>query len=124
MLNPSEEVDNLIAQNHDWRGATLAKIRKIIFEVDPKIAEEWKWMGSPVWSLDGIICVGNIFKNSVNLVFPNGAVLSDPDKLFNAGLGGNKWRSIDFSSGDRIKEASLKALVRDAISHNQSKKEK
>jgi hypothetical protein len=89
--------------------------------VDPEIVEEWKWMGSPVWSLNGIICVGNIFKNRVKLVFNDGAALSDPDNLFNAGLTGNKWRAIDVSEGDHIEEASLKALVRAAISHNQSK---
>jgi len=68
-MNPSEEIDNLIAQNQDWRGATLAKLRKTILEVDPEIVEEWKWRGAPVWSLNGIICVGNIFKNKVQLVF-------------------------------------------------------
>ena len=93
-MNPSEEIDNLIAQNQDWRGATLAKLRGTILEVDPEIIEEWKWMGSPVWSLNGIICVGNIFKNKVQLVFMNGAALSDPDRLFNAGLEGNKRRAI------------------------------
>lgn len=85
-MNPSEEIDNLIAQNRDWRGATLAKLRKTILEVDPEIIEEWKWMGAPVWSLNGIICVGNIFKNKVKLVFMDGAALTDPDKLFNAEL--------------------------------------
>jgi hypothetical protein len=120
-MNPTEEIDNLIAQNQDWRGATLAKLRKTILEVDPEIIEEWKWMGSPVWSLNGIICVGNIFKNRVKLVFNDGAALSDPDKLFNAGLAGNKWRAIDVSEGDHIDEGSLKTLVRAAISYNQSK---
>ena len=81
-------------------------------------------MGSPVWSLNGIICVGNIFKNRVKLVFNDGAALNDPDKLFNAGLAGNKWRAIDVSEGDQIDEGSLKTLVRAAISHNQSKKKK
>ncbi len=123
-MNPSEEIDNLIAQNQDWRGTTLAKLRKTILEVDPEIIEEWKWMGSPVWSLNGIICVGNIFKNRVKLVFNDGAALSDPDKLFNAGLAGNKWRAIDVSEGDHIDEGSLKTLVRAAISYNQSKGKK
>ena len=123
-MKPSEEIDNLIAQNQDWRGATLAKLRKTILEVDPEIIEEWKWMGSPVWSLNGIICVGNIFKNRVKLVFNDGAALNDPDTLFNAGLAGNKWRAIDVSEGDQIDEGSLKTLVRAAISHNQSKKKK
>ena len=123
-MNSSEEIDNLIAQNQDWRGATLAKLRKTILEVDPEIIEEWKWMGSPVWSLNGIICVGNIFKNKVQLVFMNGAALSDPDRLFNAGLEGNKRRAIDVNEGDHIEEGSLKTLVRAAISYNQAKKKK
>ena len=123
-MNPSEEIDNLIAQNQDWRGTTLAKLRKTILEVDPEIIEEWKWMGSPVWSLNGIICVGNIFKNKVQLVFMNGAALSDPDKTFNAGLEGNKRRSIDVTERDHIEEASLKTLVRAAITYNQAKGKK
>jgi hypothetical protein len=123
-MNPSEEIDNLIAQNQDWRGAALAKLRKTILEVDPEIIEEWKWMGSPVWSLNGIICVGNIFKNQVQLVFMNGAALSDPDKIFNAGLEGNQRRTIAVHEGDHIEEGSLKTLVRAAISYNQAKKKK
>lgn len=120
-MNPSEEIDSLIAASPDWRGATLANLRRIILEVDPEIIEEWKWMGSPVWSLDGIICVGNIFKNRVKLVFQEGASLSDPDKLFNAGLAGKKWRAIDISEGECIDESSLKILVRAAIDYNQAK---
>jgi len=123
-MNPSEEIDNLIAQNQDWRGAALAKLRKTILEVDPEIIEEWKWMGSPVWSLNGIICVGNIFKNKVQLVFMNGAALNDPDKILNAGLEGNQRRAIDVNEGDHVEEASLKTLVRAAISYNQAKKKK
>ena len=123
-MNPSEEIDNLIAQNQDWRGAALAKLRKTILEVDPEIIEEWKWMGSPVWSLNGIICVGNIFKNQAQLVFMNGAALSDPDKIFNAGLEGNQRRTIAVHEGDHIEEGSLKTLVRSAISYNQAKKKK
>ena len=123
-MNPSEEIDNLIAQNQDWRGATLAKLRKTILEVDPEIVEEWKWRGAPVWSLNGIICVGNIFKNKVQLVFMNGAALSDPDKLFNAGLEGNKRRAIDVNEGDHIEEGSLRTLIRAAISYNQAKGKK
>lgn len=123
-MNPSEKIDNLIAQNQDWRGAALAKLRKTILEVDPEIIEEWKWMGSPVWSLNGIICVGNIFKNKVKLGFMDGAALNDPDKLFNAELAGNKRRAVDVFEGDRIEEGSLKTLVRAAISYNQSKKKK
>jgi hypothetical protein len=120
-MKPSEEIDNLIAKHQDWRGATLAKIRQTILEVDPKIVEEWKYMGSPVWSLDGVICIGNIFKNKVQLVFQNGAALSDPDKLFNAGHEGKKWRYINIFEGDQIEEESLKALVRAASNYNQVK---
>ncbi len=123
-MNPGEEIDNLIAQNRDWRGATLAKLRKTILEVDPEIIEEWKWMGAPVWSLNGIICVGNIFKNQVKLGFMDGAALNDPDKLFNAELAGNKRRAIEVHEGDRIEEGSLKTLVRAAISYNQAKGKK
>jgi len=123
-MNPSEEIDNLIAQNQDWRGATLAKLRKTILEVDPEIIEEWKWMGSPVWELNGIICVGNTFKNQVQLVFMNGAALKDPDNLFNAGLEGNKRRTIAVYEGVHIEEGSLRTLVRAAISYNQAKGKK
>ena len=123
-MKPSEEIDNLIAQNQDWRGATLAKLRKTILEVDPEIVEEWKWMGAPVWSLNGIICVGNIFKNKVKLVFMDGAALNDPDKLFNAELVGNKRRAIDVYEGNHIEEGSLNTLVRAAISYNQAKGKK
>jgi hypothetical protein len=120
-MKPSEKIDDLIARYPDWRGVTLAKIRKTIIGVDPKIIEEWKWMGSPVWELDGIICVGNIFKNKVQIVFMNGAALSDPDKIFNAGLTGNQRRVINFFENDQIDVASLKNLVRAAINYNQSK---
>lgn len=121
-MAPSEEIDNLIAKNPDWKGEALAKIRKIILSVDPAVTEDWKYMGSPVWSLDGQICLGNIFKNKVQLVFGNGAELPDPDKLFNPSLGAKKWRYIDILEGDSIKEGSLKALVRAAINSNQAKK--
>jgi len=123
-MNPSEEIDHLIAQHQDWRGAKLAMLRKTILEVDPEIIEEWKWMGSPVWSRNGIICVGNIFKNKVQLVFMNGAALSDPDKIFNAGLAGNQRRVIDVVEGDHIEEGPLKTLVCAAISYNQAKRKK
>jgi hypothetical protein len=123
-MNPSEEIDNLIAQNQDWRGAMLAELRRIILEVDPEIIEEWKYMGAPVWSLNGILCVGNIFKNKVKLGFMNGAALSDPHKLFNAELEGSQRRAIEFYEGDRIEEGPLKTLVRAAISYNQAKGKK
>jgi hypothetical protein len=112
-------IDQLIAKLTDWRGKTLASVRKSILAADPEIIEEWKWMGSPVWSHDGIIAVGNAHKDKVKLTFSNGARLPDPDKLFNAGLGGNAWRAIDLFEGDKINECALKNLVRAAADYNQ-----
>ena len=99
-MTPSERIDDLIAELNDWRGKMLATIRKTILEADREIIEEWKWMGSPTWSRDGIIAVGNAHKDKVKLTFAHGASLSDPVKLFNAGLEGNKWRAIDLFEGD------------------------
>jgi hypothetical protein len=120
-MNPSQRIDQLIADLTDWRGKTLASIRKSILEADREIIEEWKWMGSPVWSRDGMIAVGNAHKDKVKLTFSNGASLPDPAELFNAGLEGNKWRAIDFFEGDKINERALKNLVRAAVDYNQSK---
>jgi hypothetical protein len=120
-MNPSGRIDQLIAGLTDWRGKTLASVRKTILEADREIIEEWKWMGSPVWSHDGMIAVGNAHKDKVKLTFSHGASLSDPDKLFNAGLGGNMWRAIDFFEGDKINERALKNLVRAAVDYNQMK---
>jgi hypothetical protein len=120
-MNPSERIDELIAGLRDWRGKTLAGIRKSILEADREIIEEWKWMGSPVWSRDGMIAVGNAHKDKVKITFSNGAFLPDPDKLFNAGLGGNQWRAIDLFEGDEMNERALKKLVRAAIEYNQIK---
>ena len=120
-MNPSERIDQLIAGLTDWRGKTLASLRKSILEADSDIVEEWKWMGSPVWSRDGIIAVGNAHKDKVKLTFAHGAHLPDPDKLFNAGLGGNQWRAIDVFEGDKVNERALKDLVRAAVDYNQSK---
>ena len=120
-MNPSERIDQLIAQLTDWRGKTLAGIRKSFLEADREIIEEWKWMGSPVWSQDGIIAVANAHKDKVKVTFAQGARLPDPDKLFNAGLGGNAWRAIDFFKGDKINGPALKNLVRAAVAYNQIK---
>src|SRR5438128_6972507 len=120
-MNPSERIDELIAGLTDWRGKTFASIRKSILEADREIVEEWKWMGSPVWSRDGIIAVGNAHKDKVKLTFMYGAKLADPNKLFNAGLDGNARRAIDFLEGDKINERALKNLIRAAIEYNQSK---
>jgi hypothetical protein len=120
-MNPSERIDQLIGELTDWRGKTLASVRKIILEADPEIIEEWKWMGSPVWSRDGMIAVGNAHKDKVKITFSHGANLPDPDKLFNAGLGGNAWRAIDLLEGDKINERALKNLIRAAVDYNQIK---
>jgi len=117
-MNPSQRIDQLIAGLTDWRGKTLAAIRKTILDADRDIIEEWKWMGSPVWSRDGMIAVGNAHKDKVKLTFSHGANLPDPEKLFNAGLGGNAWRAIDLFEGDKINQPALKNLVRAAIAYN------
>jgi hypothetical protein len=114
-------IDQLIAKLTDWRGKTLASVRKSILAADREIIEEWKWMGSPVWSRDGIIAVGNAHKDKVKLTFAHGAHLPDSDRLFNAGLGGNEWRAIDLFEGDKIDDRALKNLVRDAVDYNQIK---
>jgi hypothetical protein len=123
-MNPSENIDQLIAKLGDWRGKTLASLRKSILEADREISEEWKWMGSPVWSRDGIIVVGNAHKEKVKLTFAQGAKIPDPDKLFNAGLEGSTWRAIDLFEGDKINAAALKKLIRAAIDYNQTRKKK
>jgi hypothetical protein len=123
-MNASERIDEMIATLTDWRGKTLASIRKSVLEADPEIIEEWKWMGSPAWSRDGMIAVANPHKDKVKITFSSGAGLSDPDNLFNAGLEGNRWRAIDFFEGDKVNERALKNLVRVAIEFNQSKSKK
>ncbi len=123
-MNPSKRIDQLIEKLTDWRGKTFASIRKSILEADREIIEEWKWMGSPVWSRDGIIAVANAHKEKVKVTFAQGAKLSDPDKLFNAGLEGNRWRAIDLFEGDKINARALKNLVRAAADFNQSKLKK
>ena len=123
-MNPSERIDQLIAEITDWRGKTFASIRKSILEADREIIEEWKWMGSPVWSRDGIIAVANAHKGKVKLTFAYGAKLPDPDKLFNAGLEGNQRRAIDFFEGDKVNGRALKNLVRAAVDYNQLKLKK
>jgi len=123
-MNPSEKIDQLIAEITDWRGKTFAGVRKTILDADREIIEEWKWMGSPVWSRDGIIAVANAHKGKVKLTFDHGASLPDPDGLFNAGLEGNQRRAIDFFEGDEINERALKNLIRAAVAYNQSKLKK
>jgi hypothetical protein len=117
-VSASMRIDKRIADLGDWRGERLAEIRKLIHEVDPEVVEEWKWMGSPVWSHAGMYALANPHKDKVKLTFFHGAELPDPKKLFNAGLEGNTWRAIDFREGDKIDETALKALLREAMAYN------
>jgi hypothetical protein len=120
----SELISNRIADLGDWRGVTLGRMRKLIKEADPGVVEEWKWMGTPVWSHDGIICTGESYKKVVKLTFAKGASLQDPDRLFNSSLDGNTRRAIDIHEGEEVDEAAFKALVRQAIALNSSAKSK
>ena len=117
-VSASKRIDEYIDGLSDWRGERLAEIRELIHEADPEVLEEWKWMGSPVWSHDGVFVVGNAHKEKVKLTFSQGAKLTDAKKLFNAGLGGNQWRAIDLREGDNIGKAAFKALVREAVAYN------
>lgn len=123
-MTPGEEIDSMIAKHPDWRGARLAIIRKTILAVDPSIIETWKWMGSPVWELDGILCVGNIYKSKVSIIFQNGASVADPDGLYNTQLAGNQRRGIDFFEKDEVDSTALQSLIRTAIEFNRSKVKK
>ncbi len=120
----SELISKRIAELGDWRGETLGRMRKLIREADPDVVEEWKWMGTPVWSHDGIICTGESYKSVVKLTFAKGASLKDPAHLFNASLDGNVRRAIDIHEGDVVDESAFKALVRQAIAFNASGKSK
>ena len=111
-------IDEKIKELGDWRGMTLAKVRKIIQEADPEIVEEWKWMGTPVWSHGGIVCTGETYKNVVKMTFAKGALLKDPSGLFNSSLDGNVRRAIDIREGDKVDEAALKDLIRAAVALN------
>ena len=113
-----------IAELADWRGETLARMRRLIKEADPDVVEEWKWMGTPVWSHDGIICTGESYKKVVKLTFAKGASLGDPAHLFNSSLDGNVRRAIDIHEAEEVDEAAFKALVREAIARNGSGKSK
>src|SRR5580692_571307 len=120
----SKLISKRIDELGDWRGETLGRIRKLIKQADPDAAEEWKWMGTPVWSHDGIICTGESYKKVVKLTFARGASLKDPERLFNSSLDGNVRRAIDIHEGDEVDEAAFKALVRQAIALNSSGKSK
>ena len=120
----SELISGRIAELGDWRGETLARMRKLIQEADPDVAEEWKWMGTPVWSHDGIICTGETYKSVVKLTFMKGASLKDPSGLFNSSLEGNARRAIDIREGEEVAAPAFKALVREAVALNTSGKSK
>jgi len=117
-----ELISGRIAELGDWRGKTLGRVRALIKQEDPDVVEEWKWMGTPVWEHDGIICTGESYNSLVKLTFAKGASLKDPAKLFNSSLDGNVRRAIDIHEGDKLDERALRALVREAIDLNTSKK--
>jgi hypothetical protein len=120
----SELITKRIAELGDWRGKTLSRMRKLIQEADPNVVEEWKWMGTPVWSHDGIICTGESYKKVVKLTFAKGASLKDPTRLFNSSLDGNVRRAIDIHEGEDVDASAFKALVRQAVALNGSRKSK
>ena len=125
--SPAQQIDRRIAELDDWRGDTLARVRALVTEADPDVVEEWKWVkatspGTPVWSHDGIICTGESYKDKVKLTFAKGASLEDPSGLFNSSLDGNVRRAIDIHEGEAIDADAFKALVREAVSLNESKR--
>ena len=118
--SPSELIDGRIKELADWRGKTLSRLRTLIKQADPEVVEEWKWRGVPVRSHDGMICTGETYKNVVKITFAKGASLKDPSRLFNSSLEGNTRRAIDLHEGEKIDEKALKALVRAAVTLNES----
>ncbi|MFZ6843543.1 DUF1801 domain-containing protein [Undibacterium sp. RuTC16W] len=120
----SELISKRITELGDWRGETLARVRELIRQADPDVVEEWKWMGTPVWSHDGIICTGESYKDKVKLTFMKGASLQDPVHLFNASLDGNARRAIDIHEGERIDESDFMTLIRQAVAFNSAGKSK
>ncbi len=117
-MKASERIDKAIADLGDWRGERMAQIRRLILEVDPDVVEDWKWMGTPVWSHDGMYVLANAHKDKVKVTFFHGAELPDPKRLFNAMLDGNKWRAIDILEGDKVDERALKSLLKEAVAYN------
>jgi hypothetical protein len=118
--SPSQLIDARIKELGDWRGEMLSRIRALIKQADPEVVEDWKWRGVPVWSHDGLICTGETYKNVVKMTFAKGAALEDPSGLFNSSLEGNTRRAIDFHEGEEVDEQALKALIRAAVTMNQS----
>jgi hypothetical protein len=123
-MTTSEQIDKKSADNPDWRGKLLARIRRLVLEADPEILEELKWRGALTWSHNGLVCVANIFKDTVKIVFARGAQLTDPNGIFNSELAGNAWRGITFSEKDKINAPAFKRLVRSAVELNNAKKDK
>ena len=119
--SPSQLIDARIDELGDWRGEMLSRIRALVKEADPDVAEKWKWRGVPTWSHDGLVCTGETYKNVVKMTFAKGAALEDPSGLFNSSLDGNTRRAIDFHEGEQIDEQALKPLVRAAVTLNESK---
>ena len=120
----SELISKRVAELGDWRGETLSRMRELIKEADRDVVEEWKWMGTPIWSHDGIICTGESYKNVVKLTFVEGASLKDPTRLFNSSLDGKVRRAIDIHEGEEVDESAFKALVKAAVAHNSAKAKK
>jgi hypothetical protein len=118
--SPSQLIDARIEELGDWRGEMLSRIRALVKEADPEVVEDWKWRGVPVWSHDGLICTGETYKSVVKMTFAKGAALEDPSSLFNSSLEGNTRRAIDFREGEEIDEEALKALIRAAVTLNES----
>src|SRR5918998_711857 len=118
--SPSELIDERVAELGDWRGETLGRMRGLIREADPDVVEEWKWMGTPIWEHDGIICTGETYKAKVKLTFAKGASLEDPAKLFNSSLEGNTRRAIDIHEGEEVDADAFKELIRAAVALNTS----
>lgn len=118
--SPSQLIDARIAELGDWRGETLARVRALIKAADPEVVEEWKW-GAPVWSHDGILCTGEVYKSAVKLTFAKGASLEDPARLFTSSLDGKVRRALDIKQGEQIDEEAFKALIRAAVELNRSK---
>src|SRR3954453_9472681 len=122
--SPSRLIDARIKELGDWRGEMLSRLRALVKDADPEVVEEWKWRGVPVWEHDGQICTGETYKNVVKMTFAKGASLDDPSGLFNSSLEGNTRRAIDFHEGEEIDAEALKALVREAVALNESKRRK
>jgi hypothetical protein len=121
-MTVAEQIDKVITDHPDWRGSLLGEIRRLVREADPQMQEQIKWRGAPTWSHDGLVCVANIFKETVKVVFASGAKLPDPRGMFNSELAGNAWRGITFSENDRISGPAFKSLVRAAVELNRARK--